>query len=287
MASPDGTKIAYLGYEGGVAAYGTSASLYVINSDGSNKTELAEAINGNFGRTVWSPDGTRIVFEEGGQISVVNADGTGRRALTDDEHPVSNFNPVWMSDDRIAFEKVRYDEAERRFPESSFYEIKVSSGIVSKMFDFDYNISGSHVWSPDLRKIAFKQNAQPDEGFSPTLLYVMDAQGQNQTSLTSAEFGSPGIPVWAPDSNRIVFNDGQQFVQVKANDGSVESLAKSEQHDSVEAWSDDGSKIAIVRSRGEEVYSIYVMDNDGSDQTKVVELSYPHFGGSIDWLPLQ
>lgn len=282
--SPDGSKVAYLGYEGGVAPYGATANIYVINSDGSSKQKVTEVHNG-IGRVVWSPDSSRIAFEETNQISVVNADGTDRKTLTDDERPVSNFNPAWMSDDRIAFEKVRYDENERRFPESSFYEIQVNTGNITKLFDFDYNISGAHVWSPDQTKIAFKQGEQQDGALSGSLLYVMDAQGHDPTKLTSSESGSPMIPVWGSDSHKIVFNNGQEFIEVKTNNASIRNLAKSEQNDSIVAWSDDGNEVAFERSMGEEGYAICVMDSDGSDQKKIVELRYPNFGESVDWLP--
>jgi Tol biopolymer transport system component len=282
-ASPDGSKIAYLGYEGYPAGHGTNVGIFIINVNGGGKEKISESFNG-IGNLVWSPDGKRIAFEEQRQISIVNVDGTGYRSLTSDERPVSNFGPVWMSDNRIAFEKVRYDENERRFPESSFYEIEVDTGNVSKLFDFDYNISGTHVWSPDRTKIVFKQGTLPNEDFSPTLLYIMDSQGHNPKRLTSAESGLPVLPVWAPDSNRIVFSRGQEFVQLEVDSGRISNLAESEPHDSVVDWSDDGSKIVFVRAE-EDGYSICVMHSDGSNQKRIVDASYPNFGDSIDWLP--
>lgn len=280
--SPDGSKIAYHSFEGQPAGYGTLAYISVINNDGTGKKQILESTNG-VGHIVWSPDSSRIAFNESNQIVVVNADGTGYKSLTSDERPVSNFNPVWMSNDTIAFEKVRYDEKERRFPEASFYEVDISSGETRKLFDFDYNNSGSHVWSSDRSKIAFKQSG---DTFS-TFLYVMDSQGNNPTKATTTDSGAPGIPLWSPDSSKILFSNSREFVQISIDDSgnvATTSLAKSGSFDEVEAWSDDGRKIAFTRGMDEEGYAIYVMDSDGGNQKKVVELRFPDYAGSIDWL---
>jgi Tol biopolymer transport system component len=62
--SPDGTKIFF-------KAEGTN---YVINSDGTNVTQVAYQL-GHVGRYDWSPDGTKIAFMSDRSIWVMNADG--------------------------------------------------------------------------------------------------------------------------------------------------------------------------------------------------------------------
>jgi Tol biopolymer transport system component len=60
---------------------------------------------GSVGTISWSPDGTRLVFENSGTIDVVDADGTGRRTLfrCDASCRGAAF-PVWSPDGRqIAF----------------------------------------------------------------------------------------------------------------------------------------------------------------------------------------
>lgn len=55
---------------------------------------------------VWSPDGRRLVYHEGigidaGHLTLLNADGTGRRVLTDpQEH---RARPTWGADDQTVF----------------------------------------------------------------------------------------------------------------------------------------------------------------------------------------
>jgi TolB protein len=90
--------------------------IYVVNADGTGTRRLTrdrlDSIDPQF-----SPDGTRIVFCEarsldGGRsfrnrIAVMNADGSGRRALTAFGGP-NEVNPEWMPDgQRIVFEFLR------------------------------------------------------------------------------------------------------------------------------------------------------------------------------------
>jgi Tol biopolymer transport system component len=82
--SPDGTKIAFPLFSGDSS---TGNSLYVINVDGSNLTQLTTAYSGNINTPSfsWAPDSTRIAFTTGQNFStsldVVNADGTGLQQI--------------------------------------------------------------------------------------------------------------------------------------------------------------------------------------------------------------
>jgi Tol biopolymer transport system component len=105
--SPDGTKIAFDRYPG----QGINEYIYVVNSDGTNEHQVAD-LRGTFGIASatdleWSPDGTKIAFDDENDIYVMKADGTSIAKLTNNpccgsDHAASN--PSWSPDGRkIAF----------------------------------------------------------------------------------------------------------------------------------------------------------------------------------------
>src|SRR5436309_6183067 len=80
--SPDGAKIAFVSERpaGGFA-------IFVMNADGTNKVEITPVnylVNqpnwfSDFWSMSWSPDGSRIAFQDNWDIFVVNLDGSNRQ----------------------------------------------------------------------------------------------------------------------------------------------------------------------------------------------------------------
>ena len=106
-------------------------------------------------------------------------------------------------------------------------------------------------------------------------IYVMDADGSNQTRLTNNS-DVDKHPKWSPDGSRIAFEsvrDGNPEIYVMDADGSNQTRLTNDSIESTDpAWSPDGSRIAFgsCRDRNDE---IYVMDADGSNQTRLTNNS--------------
>jgi dipeptidyl aminopeptidase/acylaminoacyl peptidase len=62
VVSPDGTKIAYLGYDDLVKSY-QQTDLYVMNADGSEPTEIAADFDRSFGQISWHPNGRSLIAQ--------------------------------------------------------------------------------------------------------------------------------------------------------------------------------------------------------------------------------
>ena len=96
--SPDGAQIAFQSSRGG------STDIYVMNADGS---EVRRVTTGPFDQQpAWSPDGAKIAFTAGDcfyyectfDVSVVNADGSGRLRLAADAGWAYPTEPAWSPD---------------------------------------------------------------------------------------------------------------------------------------------------------------------------------------------
>jgi Tol biopolymer transport system component len=83
--SPNGRKIVYEGAGGG--------GIHMINLDGTGERRVAPATGAEFGELSLSPDGRTIAYASNGNIYVMNADGSGRRQLTDT--PEVDGAPLW------------------------------------------------------------------------------------------------------------------------------------------------------------------------------------------------
>lgn len=114
--SPDGSQIAFIQYSGTGVISGQD--IYLLNVREGNSTNLTVGLNGNNFNPAWSPDGSQIAFTSYGKgIYLVNANGSGRAALSHD----SDDFPKWNSDgQKIAY--VHYGS------DLDIYQVDVAEG---------------------------------------------------------------------------------------------------------------------------------------------------------------
>lgn len=100
--SPDGRQLAFLA----TVEESLNLALAVVNADGSQLRHLAEDLQSDAeylpDRPIWSPDGEQLAFlswreEREEHLYLINADGTGRRCLTEGTPFIhSKLNLAWQ-----------------------------------------------------------------------------------------------------------------------------------------------------------------------------------------------
>ncbi|HYW31743.1 MAG TPA: Ig-like domain-containing protein [Gemmatimonas sp.] len=187
--SPDGSSIAWRRID---PTTGRS-SIWVMNSDGSNKTNLTADLEASYsvGAPKWSPDGGRIAFDatRSSSLPLVAGIWTMRRNGQDKQQHTSTTTgfdnaPTWAPDgERIAFIRSYGDDTDISI-------LALNGGAVTRM-----PLTGrqwSPAWSPDGRHVAFWQQL----GLT-TAIYTVRADGTNRY-LHTANLGWGGgyDPEW-------------------------------------------------------------------------------------------
>jgi Tol biopolymer transport system component len=181
--SPDGSRIVF---ERSVRSRGSD--VFGVTADGTSLRRLTRTATSH--QPAWSPDGRTIAYYDSTGVFVMNADGTGKRLLTDQAGAGSPArSPTWSPDARrIAFASsvggifvVNADGSGER---------RLTSG---RSF-------ACPAWSPDGRWIAFV--SLPPLGYDS--IYVVDEAGGPERRLTRHAYTESGF-AWSPDSRRIVY----------------------------------------------------------------------------------
>jgi Tol biopolymer transport system component len=274
--SPDGQKIAFTtpGEE--------KSALYVMNADGTNKTQLAGDV---WSYPSWSPDGQKIAFTTQGQsdLSVINVDGSHKVSLItasfagDSENPTVLGSTVWSpTGNKIAFASNTFEEgyasssasaSAANFTEkglTGIYLINVDGTGLCKLTNTQELTDP--VWSPDGGKIAFS-----DEG----AINVINTDGSGREALAIGTSAT-----WSPDGQKIAFVDSSGSINAMNADGSGQEELDGgfssvlPQH----AWSPDGQKIAFFCSgndMGADHLYLCVINADGTERTRLAREGAP------------
>ena len=176
--SPDGTRLVYGAQEYSCCQNGKS-EIRIVNADGTGRiTVVPDVFTTMDYRTNprWSPDGTRIAFNDETWIAVMNLDGTQHQLLPGSPYALLRD---WSPDGKELLFNLNSDIQIYTLATSSIRN--VSNNGTSVFEDWES-------WSPDGSRILYAQAAQ---------IFTVNKDGSGVTDLTS-ELAGEWAPRWRP-----------------------------------------------------------------------------------------
>lgn len=168
--------------------------IFVMNANGTARTQITKGDKVINSRADWSPDGSKIVFSSlvgytDSTLIIVNADGTETTTLLEPQTDVGYINPVWSPNgEQIAF---IFDV---KGPEASIYVINADGTDLHAVTQSPAYSANSLAWSPDGTRLIFNATA---DVVGVRGIYMINLDGSNLTYLT-------GLPNVSLESLRIV-----------------------------------------------------------------------------------
>jgi serine/threonine protein kinase/Tol biopolymer transport system component len=233
----------------------------------------------------------RLVFDDGGDIWVMNTNGSNRRQLT--AGPDSDSDPDWSPDGRrIAFTRSPSSCPVNRTtacsPGVSHIYVMDADGSnpeqVTQGADSDLDVA----WSPDGTELAFAREDGDD-----LRIWVTRLDGTDARELTARLAGIDDRPDWSPDGSNIVFRAGDvgnqyrtgsaQLFVVHPDGSGLTRLTNDRSNHDAPAWSSDGTRIAF--SGNQTGYGVYVTSLSGTT-TRLAAIQTNNYGLAMPgWSP--
>ena len=224
-----------------------ASQIFVVEADGSLR-QVTGAVEGA-SRPAWSPDRTQIAFGPAkigssalnGQVGIVNADGTGQRALSVGQ------NPRWSPDGtRLLVQEVDDVTSEP----VSIWVIDVATAEAT-----DLGQGFNAQWLPDGERISFRRVVDTDDGSFADAVFVMTLpDGEPEELGTESE----SDVYWSPDgSTYLIHHDGS--LTLREPNGNRPFAAGF-----APVWSPDGTRVLLAYEFDEQaIPRLAVLDLEG------------------------
>lgn len=248
---------------------GSNWDICTANDDGSGLVSLTQNVSDDR-YPVWSPDRSRIAFQSGSAIYVMDPDGSNLLNLTPN---LASTRPAWSPDgSKIAFQGYPADS----FGQADIYTMSTDgSSQINLTRNGDPQVDEAYpdqkpAWSQDGTMLIFESH-RLSNGDTEREIYRMNSDGSGQVNLTN----SPSFEFayeWSPDGSKILYSASSvdpmnaNGIYVMNTDGSNKIQLDSGSNG---VWSPDGRKIAYTGSGSDSRGDIYVMDSDGTNSVNL------------------
>jgi TolB protein len=262
--SPDGSRIAFVGYTG-------QYELHVMNADGTGDHIVATDATGGtiwLSKQPWSADGSRLAWgpaREGDIYTASAAGGDVRRITTDGREKEP---PVWSPNGtQLAYASIVPGPS----PSWELFSVRGDGSAPVQITSGGFQ-NMQPTWSSNGSSIAFVRTAN-----SRRAVYVVHPDGTELHRVVEFS-GGVGEPVWSPDGSKIAYTNGVNGrsapysapgieIFLVNSDGSDErrltELAPQFAYDTAPTWSPDGDQILFKR-RYQLTAPLTTMNPDGT-----------------------
>ncbi|MCY3891676.1 MAG: cell wall-binding repeat-containing protein [Acidimicrobiaceae bacterium] len=223
----------------------------------------------------WSPDCSRLVYNQDGSLWTVNNDGTDAQKLVHHDSAYLH-SPVWSPDGtRIAYVRGQNDENGHWL--SHIWTVNIDGSHNNQRTEGD-QIDRWPAWSPDSSKIAFERESgsgRDEHGHrldSDRYIVVMTAFGNNPKALNEGDRWEHS-PAWSPDGAQLAYETDGYVVVSDPDGGNARRLHAGVYFNGGLSWSPDGKRMAFTRGNGTKT-SIVVADVDGIAEEVVFDEAY-------------
>lgn len=222
----------------------------------------------------WSPSGTQIAFESNrngdwtsyndSDIYVMNANGTKVHEVTFSN--AFDGDPAWGRSGKIAFESMRTHN-------SDVWVVSPSGSGEKNLTANSTAFDGDPSWSPDGTRLAF--TSERDGGDRE--IYVMNADGSNQTRLTTST-GFDENPTWSPDGSHIAFDtnrDGNLEIYTMSADGTNQHRVTNHPAiDAIPSYLADGRIVFVSERIAKGQRRLFVVGANGGAVKQITKGAY-------------
>ncbi|MGI8857912.1 MAG: Ig-like domain-containing protein [Thermomicrobiales bacterium] len=257
----------------------TVRNLWTANGDGSGLRQITNEQAGVLEFTT-APDGGRIAYTTPDQqrataLWAINLDGTGRTRLSPVGDPSIYASPAWSPAGDVIVYTLRSVVPTGAPPSTSLiggasqpvaigtsklWAVAPDGRSLGRIYGRGDEVGFDPVWSPDGARLAFRGQVS-DNNTSTVVLSDLSA---DPLSLPAG----PGSAItWSPDSTHAAFDESVP----DASGGTRPLLGNDAGHESMPAWSPDGSRLAFIRQNdGTPAADLWVAQPDGSGLTRLL-----------------